>query len=186
MAKARTRFWRWNERRMFAAYRDAYERLASRTRIRQISKLSLERKPEGASPFVLADLSDDRLFGFHRQEQSNGTRFRWSRSVAFAEVSIDPGSYSVEIDTCGLRDPTHLGVQVFFNDARIPADEVQLDPRLIRFSVGPELFRAGSDQRVGLACRPFIPSRVTDSSDKRELGLPVSSLSFEPAGEADR
>jgi predicted dehydrogenase len=186
LARARTHLWRWNEKRMVDAYRDAYDRLATRTRIRQISKLSLERRSEGGSPFVLADLSDDRLFGFHRQEQSNGTRFRWSRSVAFAEVPVDPGSYSVEIDTGGLRDPTHLGVQVFFNDARIPPDELQVDPRLIRFAVRPELFRNGSDQRIGLACRPFIPSRVTDSTDKRELGLPVSSLSFEPLGEADR
>ncbi|HEX3561760.1 MAG TPA: Gfo/Idh/MocA family oxidoreductase [Solirubrobacterales bacterium] len=183
LAKARCRLWRFNERRLLRAYRTAWDRLNHRSRMRYVAGLAPEKSAADlASPFDLADLSDDRLFGFHRQEQSNGTRFRWSRSVAFADVPVDPGSYRVEIDTGGLRDPRGVSVQVFFNGTRVPSERLDVDPRLIRFAVEPEHFSEDPDQRLGLACMPFTPSRVADSPDSRELGLPVSSVSFEPCG----
>jgi hypothetical protein len=181
MARARCRLWRSSDRRLLRAYRVAWAALDRRSRLRYVAEHSSEQaRADVASPFTLADLPDDRLFGFHRQEQSNGTRFRWSRSVAFADVPVSPGAYRVEIDTGGLRDPRGLDVQVFFNGTRIARSELDVDPRLIRFAVEPEDFSKDSEQRLGLACLPFTPSKVADSPDSRELGLPVSSVSFEP------
>jgi predicted dehydrogenase len=187
MARVRCRLWRFNERRLLRAYRAAWAALDRRSRLRYVAKLSSERgRADVSSPFALADLPDDCLFGFHRQEQRNGTRFRWSRSVAFADVPVSRGAYRVEIDTGGLRDPRGLAVQVFFNGTRIPQSEVDVDPRLISFSVEPRHFSGDSAQRLGLACMPFTPSKVADSSDSRELGLPVSSVSFEPLANGSR
>jgi predicted dehydrogenase len=177
VAKFRCRVWRFEDRRLLRAYRDAWDRLGRRTRFRYIAALSPERgASEVEPPFTLADLPDDRLFGFHRQEQSNGTRFRWSSSVAFADVPVDPGEYTVEIDTGGLRgDASAIDLLIFFNGQRVPGERLELDGGRIRFPVNVS---SGADQRLGLAVRPFVPSRVADSADDRELGLPVSVLSF--------
>jgi hypothetical protein len=184
LAKARCRVWRLSEGRLLRAYRDAWERLGRRTRLRGVETLPVELgAPDDSPPFALAEMPDQQLFGFHPREQSNGTRFRWSQSVAFADVPVEPGAYRVEIDTGGLRDPRALDVQLFFNGGRVPPERVELDPRLIRFVVGPQQFAHGSDQRLGLAVRPFVPARVADSPDERELGLPVLAVSFEPLGD---
>jgi predicted dehydrogenase len=187
MARTRCRLWRFNDRRLLRPYRAAWAALDRRSRLRFVAKLPSERiAGDIASPFTFADLSDDRLFGFHRQEQSNGTRFRWSRSVAFADVPVTPGAYRVEIDTGGLRDPRGLALQVFFNGSRIPGPELDVEDRLIRFRVEPRQFSEAPAQRLGLACAPFTPSKLGDSPDSRELGLPVSSVSFEPLGDGSR
>jgi predicted dehydrogenase len=188
LARARCRLWRFNDKRLLRAYRDAWAALDRRSRLRYVAKLSRPSvsPPRVASPFTLADLPEDRLFGFHRQEQSNGTRFRWSRSVAFADIPVSPGDYRVEIDTGGLRDPRGLALQVYFNGTRIRRDQLEVDPRLIRFAVEPDQFAPDSDQRLGLACMPFTPSKVADSPDSRELGLPVSSVRFEPLANGSR
>ena len=107
LGRIRCWLWRFNDRRLLRAYRYAWAALDRRTRLRWLAgRPAAELDAGAASPFELAELSDDRLFGFHRQEQSNGTRFRWSRSVAFADVPVDRGAYRVEIDTGGLRGST--------------------------------------------------------------------------------
>jgi hypothetical protein len=177
----RCRFWWFDEGRGLRAYRDAWAWLTRRSRLRDVAELPPESAPSPASaPFVLADLPDDRLFGFHGTERVNGTSFRWSRSVAFAEVPVTPGAYRVEIDTGGLRDPRHIGLQVFFNGRRVPRSHLDVDPRRIAFPVQPGQFSGEADQRVAFVSASFQPSRVADTPDTRELGLPVSSIDFRP------
>jgi hypothetical protein len=179
LARLRCSVWRFSDRRLERAYRDAWKWMERRSRLRAIAELE-PRPPEatGKTSFDLADLPDPGLFGFHRAERANGTSFRWSRALACAEVPLEPGGYAVEIETGGLRDPRSLAVQVFFNGRRIPARRLDLDASRIRFSLKPANFSAGATQRLGLVAAPFRPAEVADSDDDRELALPVSSVSF--------
>jgi predicted dehydrogenase len=184
LARLRCRLWWFSERRQMRAYRDAWDGLTGRSRLRDLAALPPERSAAPARPpFALADISDERLLGFHATERFNGTTFRWSRSVALAEVPVNPGAYQVEIDTGGLRDPRDVGLQVFFNGRRIPRSHLNVDPRRIAFPVEPGQFSSDANQRVGFVSVSFQPSREADSPDTRELGLPVSSIDFRPVAE---
>ncbi len=179
LARWRCRLWGLDQPRHIRAYRDAWERLSRRERLRNVS--GLPAKPPAApaaSSFELAELPEERLFGFHAGESVNGRRFRWSRSVAFTDLPVAPGAYRVEIDTGGVRDPRQLGLQVFFNGHRIVRSRLELDGRRISFPVEAEECSEDGDQRVALASASFRPSRVAESEDSRELGLPVSSVDF--------
>jgi predicted dehydrogenase len=187
VARLRCQLWRLNERRMLRAYRDASHWMSRRARLRFLGELA-PHAPEldGKPSFALAEVPDQRLFGFHRAERVDGTTFRWSRAVACAEVPVGPGEYRVEIDTGGLRDPRSLGVQVFFNGRRIPASRLDLDSTRISFRLTPSEFSAGAAQRLGLVAAPFRPARVAASDDERELALPISSVDFKPLREGGR
>jgi predicted dehydrogenase len=179
LGRLRCSLWRFDERRLERAYRDAWKWMARRARLRVIAALP-PRPPEPSeeSTFSLADLPDQRLFGFHRAERANGTSFRWSRAIAYAEVPVQPGRYRVEIDTGGLRDPRSLGVQVFFNGRRIRGSRLDLGSSRIAFTVKPSHFSGSDPQRLSLVAAPFRPAEVADSDETRELALPVSSVAF--------
>ncbi|HEY6670906.1 MAG TPA: glycosyltransferase family 2 protein, partial [Solirubrobacterales bacterium] len=179
LARLRCSLWRLNERRLERAYRDAWDWMVRRTRLRVIAGLSPRpSEPTEETSFALADLPDQRLFGFHRPEQVNGTSFRWSRAIAYAEVPVEPGQYRVEIETGGLRDPRSLGVQVFFNGRRVRASRLDVDPSRITFRLTPRQFSRREPQRLGLVAAPFRPAEVAASEETRELALPVSSVAF--------
>ncbi len=187
LAKLRCHLWRSNERRMLSAYKDAFDWMNRRARLRFLAELEAGPPEPAEKPhFAVADLPEERLLGFHRAERVNGTSFRWSRAVASAEISVDPGEYRVEIDTGGLRDPRRLGVQVFFNGRRIPGSRIELDASRIAFRLKASEFSNGGTQRLALVAAPFRPARVADSDDDRELALPVSSVDFEPLREVAR
>jgi len=179
LARWRCGLWRLNERRLERAYRDAWDWLARRARLRAIAQLE-PQPPESTqeTSFALAEVPDQRLFGFHRAEQANGTSFRWSKAIAYAEVPVEPGKYRVEIETGGLRDPRSLGVQVFFNGRRIRASRLDLDSSRITFGLTAGQFSRNDPQRLGLSAAPFRPAHLTDSGETRELALPISSIAF--------
>jgi predicted dehydrogenase len=181
LAQLRCRLWRLSEARSLKAYRDAWEHLTRRARLRYAAELPLDRSDSPrASSFELAKLPDHRLFGFHRSERVNGTRFRWSRSVAFADVPVQPGAYRVSIDTGGFRDPRAIGLQVYFNGRRVPHSRLDADAERIEFSIDRGRFTSNGDQRLAFVSASFRPSRVADSPDSRELALPVASIDFQP------
>jgi len=179
LARLRCRLWRFSDRRLERAYRDAWKWMTRRTRIRGIAELD-PRPPEatGETSFDLVEMHDQHLFGFHPAERVNGTSFRWARAIASAELSVEPGRYRVEIETGGLRDPRALSVQVFFNGRRIPTRRVDMGERRISFGLKSGEFSSRASQRLTLVAAPFRPADVADSGDNRELALPVASLSF--------
>jgi hypothetical protein len=179
LTRLRCSLWRFNDRLLEGAYRDAWDWMARRTRLAAIAGLEPQPpEPSDETSFALADLPDQRLFGFHRAEQVNGTSFRWSRAIAYAEVPVEPGQYRVEIETGGLRDPRSLGVQVFFNGRRVRASRLDVDPSRITFRLTPRQFSRSEPQRLGLVAAPFRPAEAAASDETRELALPVSSVAF--------
>jgi predicted dehydrogenase len=186
LARLRCGLWRFNDRRLERAYRDVWDSLARRTRLRAITALEAQPTEPADTSFDLTEVPDHRLFGFHRAERVNGTGFRWARSLACAEVAVEPGTYRVQIDTGGLRDPRHLGVQVFFNRHRIPRSRLSVDSSRITFGLTPGEFAPGDVQRLGLVAAPFGTAVAEQSDEDRELALPVSSVAFRPVEGAGR
>ena len=179
LSRLRCSLWRFSDRRLERAYRDAWHWMTRRARIRTIGELEPQPpEPTAETAFDVAEMSDQHLFGFHGAERINGTSFRWARALACAEVPIEPGRYAVEIDTGGLRDPRALGIQVFFNGRRIPASRMDLGETRIAFVLKPREFSSRSPQRLGLVAAPFGPAEVAAGDETRELALPVSSLAF--------
>jgi predicted dehydrogenase len=175
VSRARCLIWRYNDRRLERAYRDAWDRLIARTRIEYLSRIDQPpAEPTPATRFALHDLPDDRLFGFHPPEHAEGIDFRWSGPVAFADLPVQPGSYRVGIDTKGLLSPSDQ-VQVYFNGRRCPTDR---DDGRLSFSVDRSQFGGGGEERLALTCGALrLPP---SSSDPRKLGLPIAEIEFRP------
>jgi predicted dehydrogenase len=174
-SRARCRLWRLSDDRLERAYRDAWDRLVAKTRLKFLAEL--EQGPAALASterFRLHDLPEDRLFGFHPPEEAEGIDFRWSGPVAFADLPVDPGSYQVGIDTNGLQAPTD-DVQVFFNGRRCTTGS---DNGRLTFSVDRPQFDREGEQRLALTCAAIrLPS---SSPDQRKLGLPVAEIEFRP------
>jgi hypothetical protein len=179
VARLRCLLWRFADRRLLRAYRDAWSSLTRRARIRYLAEHpTVPAESPVAARFALDQLPDDRLFGFHDTESVNGTTFRWSRTVAFADVPVDPAAYRVEIDTGGIRDLRNIALQVFFNGRRVERSRLEIGTRRISFPIEAGDFNGESDQRLAFVSAGFRPSRIADSPDSRELALPISSINF--------
>ena len=178
-ARVRTLIWRrLSRRRLERAYRDGYERMISKARFEYLvdRRLPPARDREPGPRFALAEVWDERLFGFHRVETAEGSAFRWARPVAFADLPVQPGAYSVSIDTGGIRGDAPPVLEVRFNEHRIPGEDVRIDSGRIGFDLDPELFVDGPDQRLTLVSRRL----ATPRQETRDLALPVAAIEFEP------
>jgi hypothetical protein len=176
---ARCAVWRFHAPRLDRAYRELWERRVHRARLRLLNEEKAETALAPAHTFSIDQLPDERLFGFHWPESARHEVFRWSRSVAFADLPVTPGSYDVRIDTLGVRHPGFppLCLWIFLNRHRVPARDLRFDERGVSFRVGPELFTQRRDQRLMLTCAPLEPWRY-GQPDRRELGLPVAAIHF--------
>jgi hypothetical protein len=56
-----------------------------------------------------------------------------------------------------------------------------MPPNATSFEVRRESFRADGEQRLALACAPFLP-RQAGLPDDRELGVAMFRADFEPLG----
>jgi hypothetical protein len=184
LAVARARLWRWREARLYRAYVDAYDRMVRVSRLEfiaeQLSTPSLT--PPGHDELQLGEVADAWLVGFHPVERWGGLAFRWSGPVALVRLGLARGRYEVRVETRGLRgSPIPLRLAVFFNRSRISPDELRWHGSSICFRLDAAMFAEGAEQHLVLTCNPVRPWEV-GVPDRRELGLPIFSITFTPTG----
>ncbi|PTL36661.1 hypothetical protein CLG94_02980 [Candidatus Methylomirabilis limnetica] len=182
IARARSRMWRLNDRRLFRAYSDAYERMVRYSRLEYIAEYLASSGPvlSESYDYRVAEVSEERLVGFHALEQWEKESFRWSGPVSMVRISLAVASYEVQIDTRSLRRaPVPLCLSIFFNRVKLPSSSVQFKDGFVSFSIQPSMFVDGREQRLILTCNPVRPW-MFGVPDRRELGLPIFSIVFQP------
>jgi GT2 family glycosyltransferase len=174
MAMARYWLWRFNDQKLYVAYRDVFEHM----------RRSSAPVPPEVLHVRLAEVSEEWLAGFHAVERWEGESFRWSWPVSILRLRLAMGSYDVQVKTRALRqEPVPLCLGVFFNRHRVAAPSLQWNNGALSFRIQPSMFDQGPEQRLIVTCNPVRPWKV-GVPDRRELGLPIFSIAFRPIEEA--
>ncbi len=174
LAEARCLLLRFDEERMFAAYKDAYARLARQGRIAYLAAHPAARAAlDPVRRLAIAELPGDRLLGFHGAERAAGTDFRWSGPVAILDLAFPPGVRAVRLLTGGLRGGPILPLIAFLDGRRLPRGAVTQAVDTIVVDLGAEV--PAGEHALAIACRPLRPSRH-GVDDRRLLGVPVVAV----------
>lgn len=180
MAMVRCWLWRFNDRKLYAAYCDAWDRMVRYARIQFIEELlssSVSELPE-AFPSRFSEIPEEWLVGFSAVEQWENASFRWSGPVSIVRLRLPIRSYQVRIETRSLRKArASLCLGVFFNCHKVPASSVHFSDGVLSFRIGSAMFDKGPEQRLILTCNPLRPWKL-GVPDRRELGLPIFSIEF--------
>jgi hypothetical protein len=186
MAMARCGVWRFNDRKLYRAYCDAYDRMTRFSRIEFIAEhlASSIPVPQEALHYQLSEMQEEWLVGFHAIEQWGNESFRWSGSLSMVRLRLPRGSYEVKIETRSLRKAAvALRLRVFFNRHKVPSSSIHFSNGLLSFRIDSSMFDPSPEQRLILTCNPVRPWKF-GVPDRRELGLPIFSIKFIPSQEA--
>ena len=176
LARCRYGFWFWHPRRRAAAYRDWFDRVYRRCRVRFL----LRHAPEASTPRSLEridieDIAEEDRIGFHDRESYNGRAFRWTGRACIVRLDLPPLDAEIRLETNNLRqEPVPLDLRVFANGRLVPPDSVRVEPGGIRFPL-----RVGRLRTLALTCRPVEPWK-NGIPDRRELGLPLFAIEIRP------
>jgi hypothetical protein len=181
--------WRGNSKRLQRAYWTMYAQAVRQTRLRFISAhpLHASKQIEDAGTYDITDLPEASLVDFHSREDWESRPFRWSSSMAAILLAIPPGSYSIRIETGGLRtDLRGHPPRFFFDGNRLPASAVRFDREQVALDISESCFVAGrAEQSLFWTCAALKPWRH-GVDDRRELGLPIFQLAIEPRPRPNR
>jgi hypothetical protein len=180
MATARCSVWRFNDRRLYRAYCDAYERAVRYSRIEFITEhlSALGPEPSESYDYRLSEVREEWLVGFHAVERWENESFRWTGSVSILRLRVPVGSYEVQIETRSVRQaPVPLCLGVFFNRHQVPSSSLQWNDGRLSFRIDSSMFDPSPEQRLILTCNPLRPWKF-DVPDRRELDLPIFSIAF--------
>ena len=182
MAMARYWVWRFNDRKLYRAYCDAYDRMTRFSRIEFVADhlASSVPEPQESYDYRLSEVREEWLVGFHAIEQWENEPFRWSGPVSILRLRIPTGSYEVKIETRSLRKaavPLCLGV--FFNRHKVASSSIQFSNGLLSFQIHSSMFEQSPEQRLIFTCNPLRPWKV-GVPDRRKLGLPMFLIEFTP------
>ncbi len=182
MATARFWLWRLNDRKLYRAYCDAYERMVRYSRVEFIAEhlASSAPVPPASNHCRLGEMREECLVGFHAVERWGNDPFRWSGPVSILRLGLPRGTYDVQIETRSLRQgPVPLRLGVFFNRHKVPSSSIRWNGGLLSFRIHPPMFAPSPEQRLILTCNPLRPWKF-GVPDRRELGLPIFSIKFTP------
>jgi hypothetical protein len=180
-AWARIWFWRLDAERCYHAYHDYWQGVIRYCRLEFIADYLSASAPAWPETYQydLAQIEEERLIGFHAVEAWQGQTFRWSEPVALVQVSLAKGSYEVRLQVLAIRpEKLPLGLSIFFDNQKISAFSTDSSNGSISFQLDLAMFKAGVRQyHLVLICNPLHP-RKFGSTDRRELGLPISAIHF--------
>jgi hypothetical protein len=126
--------------------------------------------PEPSDHIDLTAGEDPRLVGFHAVESWEGERFRWTSPLALAEAAPPGGgSYVGRLGLVPMRGDRPL-IRVAVDGRPVPHNRSE---HAIEFPI-----EGGARRWIAVAASALRPRRE-GSPDHRDLGLPVTSLSFE-------
>jgi predicted dehydrogenase/GT2 family glycosyltransferase len=184
-AVARCWLWRFNEKRLYRAFCDAYGRMVRYSRLEFIMEHLAATPAEPPAVYDLrpAEIGEEWLAGFKAVDRWGGEPFRWSGPVSVLRLGLPAGTYDVTIETRSLRqDAVPLCLRIFFNRHTIPASSLRWNHGVLGFRIDRHMFEPGPEQRLILTCNPLQPSKQ-GAADRRKLGLPIFSIAFVPLGE---
>ena len=176
-ALVRAWLWRVHEARSYAAFKEALPHFDAHFRAVALERhFSALPAPAIEGRLALADVEADRLAGFLAVEQRPEGAFRWSTPAAAIEIALEPGDYRVRLAMLALRTPDQpADAAVYFDGHRLRQTSAGDNGDAV-YSLERSMFRAGCRRHtIALVCTRFVPAHA----DSRELGLPLTSLTFE-------
>ncbi len=192
MAVARAWWWRRDDGRSYAAFGQARRHFDAHFRATALETYFAARPAPSAvdERLALAEVDPGRLGGFYPAEQRPEGSFRWTKAAAAVEVALAPGDYLVRVRVLSFRPSNEPPrTRVYFDGHRLRRVSTGSDTDGV-YALKGSMFRGRREGRhtIVLVCAPFWPSRL-GQADVRELGLPLSSLTFDastPAGPGRR
>jgi hypothetical protein len=192
LAVARAWWWRRDDGRSYAAFEQARRHFEAHFRATALETYFAAQPAPSAvgERLALAEVDPDRLAGFYQAEQRPEGAFRWTKAAAAVEVLLEPGDHLIRLRILPFRPPNEPArTRVYFDGHRLRRVSTGSDTDEV-FALKGSMFRGRSEGRhtIVLVCAPFWPSRL-GQADARELGLPLSSLTFDastPAGSGCR
>ena len=185
-AIARSTVWRFNDRKLYRAYCDVYDRMVRYSRIEFIAEHLASNAPDPPEAFAyrLSGVQEEWLVGFHAVERWEDEAFRWSGPVSLVRLRVPKGAYDVMIETRSLRQaPVPLCLGLFFNRHKVSSSSLQWNDGLLSFRIDSFMFDPSPEQRLIFTCNPLRPWKI-GVPDRRELGLPIFSIAFTRTAEA--
>jgi len=181
-AIARSVVWRFNDRKLYRAYCDVYDRMVRYSRIEFIAEhlSSSTKEPPEALHYQLSEMQEEVLVGFHPVERWGNDSFRWSGPVSVVRLRVPVGTYDVRIETRTLRQaPVPLRLGLFFNRHKVSSSSIHFSDGLLSFRIDSFMFECRPEQHLIMTCNPLRPWKL-GVPDRRELGLPIFSIAFRP------
>jgi hypothetical protein len=170
--------WRHHAAWSFAAWEKARRHFDAHFRAAALeSRFSaLPAPPAIDGRLSLADVEADRLAGFYPVEQRPEGAFRWSQPAAAIDIGLRPGDYRVRLSMLALRAPDQPDdAAVYVDGQRLRRSSAAGEPEAA-YVLTRAMFREGGERHtIVLLCTCFRPAHA----DSRELGLPLTSLTFE-------
>jgi hypothetical protein len=171
----------WNDDRLYPNYRRLWTSLVRVGILEQVCRTPL---PEGLAPppdresVSIGETADGALAGFHAREDWGPESCRWTSPLAVLQVSIPRGDYRIRLRGSSPWPAGSDQLRISFNGHPVPRARIVRREDGFEFPVSMDMFASGPEQRVGLACRPFVP-REKGLPDDRRLGLLLFSIGFE-------
>ena len=119
------------------------------------------------------------LVNFYEPETVDGEDFRWSEPVAMVRLDVPPSDYQITIETGLLRGLT-FPMKLFWNDQRIPKQDINIEKGQIIFYVPRESFIRNDEQRLTISCKPLNAEK-----GRRQLGAPVKWVQLVQTGSSE-
>ncbi|MGH7790605.1 MAG: glycosyltransferase family 2 protein, partial [Candidatus Binatia bacterium] len=136
--------------------------------------------------WLVGDLPDGALAGFHAREVWGTERTRWSQAVALVRLRLAPGHYTLRLDLAAPEAPwASRALRVFFNRRAFDLTLQGAQRTWVAVQVAPADFAAGAEQHLILVCAPFVP-RDHGQVDDRALGVALFSIAAAAADPRDR
>lgn len=180
LAKLRCHLWRFDEQRMYRAFVDYYMHTTALCRIRfalRHRQLSIESSgPQ--STYQIASLSPSQTFGFHSLEHHQGHSFRWSAVASALKLHLAPATYRCTMRLLPVRSlEPKRDIALFMNETALAEVTWDAVSHSLEFTVPQQSLSIAGPQTLVICCVPLkIDSK--QSSERRQLGIPVVSVHF--------
>jgi hypothetical protein len=122
------------------------------------------------------DRDEPTIFGFHEPELLDGHSFRWTDAVAAVLLPPSQVELVCRIQLAGVRIPGYDEIRISLGKHRVKDLTIDMSSASIQFTVPARYFSKSSRNWLILATAPWAAVR---STDRRKLGLPVESISFD-------
>jgi hypothetical protein len=165
----------------YPAYLRWWEAATRYIRLHHLSGEGFPPRPWRAAdgPLDLGSPEDGPLSGFGLVEEFEGAPLRWSGRAAAVELELDPGPHQVTLGVAPVRDPRDAPTTAVFDGHALADSAVRLHSDRVEIEIDSGSVDGARDSH---SLSVFtVPGRSYRLRHRRALGLPVHTISVEPA-----
>jgi hypothetical protein len=157
--------------------------VVERTQLEWIAEHGSQAAPRALASgrFGADELPDSLLVGTYPLECDSRGPFRWTEPIFALRLASGSGPRQIAIETRGTRgSPLDFLVAAYVDDRPLRPELMAQDSGRLILKLPSDGPTSSAARVVTLVCRPLLPHRQ-GSSDRRRLGMPISSLELSDA-----